>query len=193
MTSSPLPGHEDVRAAYQQGEEAVLALFDGLAAVIQALEARVQALEDQLAKNSSNSGKPPSSDGLKKPRTQSLRKKSGRRSGAQKGHAGHTLQPVEQPDHVQPHALLRCPQCATDLQSVAVQGHEKRQVFDVPPVRVEVTEHQAQVKHCPHCQERVTAAFPAGVTQAVQYGAQLKAQATYLNNYQRNRSGGVRQ
>ena len=78
MTSSPLPAHEEVRAAYYQGEEAVIALVDGLAAVIRALEARVQALEDQLAKNSGNSRKPPSSDGLTKPRPRSLREASGK-------------------------------------------------------------------------------------------------------------------
>ena len=59
MTPAQLPTHEDVRAAYRQGEEAVIALFDGLGGVIRALEARVQALEDHLAKDSHNSGKPP--------------------------------------------------------------------------------------------------------------------------------------
>ncbi len=63
MTPSQLPTHEQVQAAYQQGEDAMLALVDGLLTVIRLLEARVQALEDQLAKNSQNSSKPPSSDG----------------------------------------------------------------------------------------------------------------------------------
>ena len=70
MTPSRLPTHEEVHAAYQQGEEAVIALFDGLHAVIRALEAQVQSQEDQRVKNSSNSSKPPSSDGLQKPHPQ---------------------------------------------------------------------------------------------------------------------------
>ena len=144
----------------------------------------IQALRDQLAKNSRNSSKPPSSDGLKKPRTRSLRRKTGRRSGGQKGHKGHTLRMVEQPDHVQVHEAPICPQCATDLQFVESCGHEKRQVFDVPPVRIEVTEHRAEIKVCPECELRVKGSFPVDVTLPVQYGPRLKAQAAYLNNYQ---------
>ena len=146
--------------------------------------ALIQELRDQLAKNSQNSGKPPSSDGLKKPRTRSLRKKSGRRSGGQKGHQGHTLKMVEQPDQIQVYEASTCSHCATDLQSVEPCGYEKRQVFDVPPVRIEVTEHQAEVKTCPGCGQQVKGDFPSDVTQPVQYGPRLKAQASYLNNYQ---------
>jgi transposase len=144
----------------------------------------IQSLRDQLAKNSQNSGRPPSSDGLKKPRTRSLRKKNGRRSGGQKGHEGHTLKMVKQPDHIRVHRVSACPHCATDLQSVESCKQERRQVFDVPPVQVEVTEHQAEVKVCPTCGEQVKGAFPAEVTQPVQYGPRLQAQATYLNTYQ---------
>jgi transposase len=144
----------------------------------------IQKLRDELTKNSRNSGKPPSSDGLKKPRTNNLRRKIGRHSGGQKGHIGHTLKMVEEPDRVWVHAASECPQCAADLQAVEPFGRERRQVFDIPPVQIEVTEHQAEIKVCPQCGERVKANFPLAVTQPVQYGARIKAQASYLNNYQ---------
>jgi transposase len=152
--------------------------------VVDEQAAAIQSLRDQLAKNSRNSGKPPSSDGLKKRRTRSLRKKSGRHSGGQKGHKGHTLRQVEKPDRVQVHQASTCPHCASDLQSVTSRDQEKRQVFDVPPVRIEVTEHRAEVKDCPECGQQVKGTFPAEVTQPVQYGPRLKVQAAYLNNYQ---------
>jgi transposase len=151
---------------------------------VAAQAAEIQELRDQLAKNSRNSGKPPSSDGLRKPRTRNLRKKTGRRSGGQKGHTGQTLEMVEQADHVQTHQAIQCSDCATDLRSVEPCEVERRQVFDIPPVRVEVTEHQAEIKVCPRCGKRVKGDFPPGVTQPVQYGPRIKAQISYLNTYQ---------
>jgi transposase len=90
----------------------------------------MQSWRDQLAKNSQNSSKPSRNDGLKKPRTRSLRKKTGRRSGGQKGHQGHLLEMVEHPDYVRVHEASTCPHCAADL-SVEPCACEKRQVFDV--------------------------------------------------------------
>lgn len=149
------------------------------------LTARIRELEDQLAKNSGNSGKPPSSDGLKKkPAPKSLRQKGQRRSGGQPGHTGNTLEMVSEPAHIEVHQLAHCPHCDHDLSAAPVLEVERRQVFDVPPVVIEVTEHQVPVVCCPNCQTRVKAAFPVDVTQPVQYGERLKAQAVYLNGYQ---------
>jgi transposase len=163
--------------------EVLLARLQQLESLVQEQAAIIQSLQDQLAKNSGNSGKPPSSDGLKKPRTRSLRQKTGRKAGGQKGHQGYTLKLRDDPDHIEPHPLDQCPHCQTDLSGVSPSGYVRRQVYDVPPVRIEVTEHQAEIKECPSCQITVHAAFPTEVSQPVQYGSRLKAQASYLNSY----------
>lgn len=167
----------------QLDKEHLIAIILDLREVLQKQEARIQALEDQIAKNSRNSGKPPSSDGLKsKPR--SLRDKGKRSSGGQKGHKGKTLKRVSPPNYVVHHALEVCPNCEMDVSEVSVERLEKRQVFDIPEVRMEVTEHQGEVKICPCCEHRIKARFPDGVGRAVQYGKRIQAQATYLTMYQ---------
>lgn len=143
----------------------------------------IQKLQDQLAKDSHNSSKPPSSDGLKKPKTQSLRQKGQRPIGGQPGHKGGTLKMVTEPHHVQRHPIVHCPHCQTDLSAVAPTGYERRQVFDIPPVQIEVTEHQAEIKQCPGCRQTVKGQFPVDVQQPTQYGLRLRTQASYFNNY----------
>ncbi len=111
-----LPSDEEIGAAYDQGKEAVIALFHQ---TLGKLAERVQRLEDQIAKNSGNSSKPPSIDGLKKPK--SLRQKRGKKSGGQPGHSGHTLKAVAKPDHIQAHRVKRCCHCQANLEEAGVQ------------------------------------------------------------------------
>src|SRR5579871_183654 len=183
MKPSPLPSREEIQAAYKQGEAAVLALFEVQAKLIQDLEARLETLESQIAKNSRNSSKPPSSDGLKKPKTKSLRQPSGKRSGGQKGHTGYRLEPVDEPRHVEVHRVAACQHCQADLSEVAASQVEKRQVFDLPEIKLEVTEHQVEVKTCPVCGQVNQGEFPEGVTQPTQYGPRLRAQMVYFNQH----------
>jgi transposase len=179
MEPLQIPCEAEIRAAYREGEDAVVKLFyETLGKMVE----RLQQLEDQIAKNSGNSSKPPSSDGLKK-KPKSLRQKSGKKSGGQPGHVGHTLKAVATPDHVQIHRVKRCRHCQANLEEVGVQDCEKRQVFDVPPVKVEVTEHQAEIKTCPECHQITVGEFPAGISQPVQYGERIKAQMVYFHQY----------
>ena len=162
-----------IRAIYRQGEDAVVALIQGLVAEIDALKGDVQSLKDQVAKNSHNSSKPPSSDGPPTPRTSSLRHKGSKKRGGQPGHLGHTLSVVDTPDHTVLHGVDRCSQCAVNLEQIDVVSVEKRQLFDIPPLHLEVTEHQAELKRCPACGACTKGVFPEGVTHPVQYGSRL--------------------
>lgn len=151
------------------------------------LEAEVASLKDRLAQTSRNSHKPPSTDGLAKPPPRSLRTKTGRKRGGQPGHPGSTLQPVPKPNYVEVHRLDRCP-CGccgrVSLRDQPVLDHERRQVFDLPPLQLSVTEHQAEIKACPISGRKVTAGFPPGVEAPVQYGPHFRGFTLYLFNQQ---------
>lgn len=143
-------------------------------------------LERRLDLNSSNSSKPPSSDGLQKPavRIQSLREKSGKKPGGQPGHKGVTLMQVENPDLIEQHKVTACPDCKTDLTTVSVEKIYKRQVFEVPQIKPIVTEHQFEVKHCPGCKNKVEAPNHGFITAPVQYGDNAKALVAYFKTEQ---------
>lgn len=150
---------------------------------VSVLLARVQELEARLAKDSHNSGKPPSSDGLKRqlPRTRSLRRKSGKKPGGQVGHPGETLHVVAEPDAVVAHRAAVCAACQAPLDAGAeVVAGERRQVRDLPPIRLQVTEHQALSVRCSACQAVTAGAFPPEAPSRAQYGPRLRALAVYL-------------
>jgi transposase len=185
-----LPTHEEIHEAYQAGEEAVQQLFatvfaqvDQLASHVQALHEAIHQLRDQVQKNSRNSSKPPSSDGLKKPRTKSLRNPGQRPNGGQPGHPGQTLRQVADPDRVTVHEVHICQGCHSSLDAVEEERRETRQVFDIPALHIEVTEYQSVVKVCPQCGAMNRGEFPADVSQPTQYGPNVKAHAAYLTNY----------
>lgn len=179
-----MPSEENIRGVYHQGVEAVVKVFEELSGIIVTLTVHVTELEDQLTKNSSNSGKPPSSDGYEKPAPKSRRKRSGKKSGGQAGHKGYTLKAVAKPNVIEVHKVSCCSNCEKSLKGVKAVSVEKRQVFDLPEIRLQVTEHQAEIKVCPGCQKQIKASFPLGVNQAVQYGNRIKSQMTYLYEYQ---------
>ena len=182
------PTQEELRAIYDLGSDATIAfvetLFDQLSSLseeVAALKNRLKTLEDELAKDSHNSSKPPSSDRVKK-RTKSLRQRGQNPVGGQKGHKGHTLKRVKHPDKTE---ILPAPTqcwCGQCLDQTGVENYESRQIFDIPAVQIEVTEYKAEIKRCPRCHRPVKASFPEHVTQPVQYGSRLRAQIVYLMN-----------
>lgn len=143
-------------------------------------QARIKELEERLSLASRMSSKPPSSDGLGRlPRRG--RRPSGKTPGGQVGHAGHTLLMVETPEEVVCHRPERCSHCGTELCAIAGQVAERRQVLDVPEIRLVAQEHQIEAVCCPQCQRIRLGSFPAAVSAPVQYGPQVQALAVYLH------------
>jgi transposase len=150
-------------------------------AELERAQTRITELEARLATNSGNSSKPPSSDGLAKPapKTRSLRAKTRREPGGQPGHDGTTLRQVDRPDHEVPHEPGPCGDCGRSLSGRPVTAIERRQSFDLPPVKIEVTEHQLIEREC-ECGHRTRATAPAGVDAPVRYGPRIAAVVVYL-------------
>jgi transposase len=169
----------EIRAIYAEGEDAVVSLVSELLERLNRLEAEVKDLQGQLRKDSCNSSKPPSGDGFGK-RARSLRSPSERRSGGQAGHPGQTLEWRSDPDAVERHPVTVCSTCGVSLASVPVEDVLARQVLDIPPIELVVTEHQVEVKGCPHCGHVNQGSFPREVNTVVQYGPRLKGMMVYL-------------
>src|SRR5450432_3727518 len=193
MSPSPSDSHEkahpisDSTARLEPLITALQAQIAQQQTVIAALQTRIAELERQLGLNSGNSGKPPSSDGLKKKpaRTSSLRERSGKKTGGQKGHPGKTLSRSETPNVTIDHIPETCSGCGGTLTGAIPTGHTARQVVDLPePQPLIVTEHRAFACLCGNCGAETRADFPEDVTAPVQYGARLAAIVVYLLHYQ---------
>ena len=155
----------------------------------QLLESAMQEIKElkaRIEQNSRNSHWPSSRDKGKKPkRTRSLRKKSSKQPGGQKGHKGHSLKFAEEPDEIVTYRPTECQHCQNDLSHEAeVVAIQKRQVYDFPPIEIIVTEHQVETVFCHECGSETIANFPAEVTNPVQYGRGIKQLALYLKHEQ---------
>lgn len=177
---------EEIIKIYNQGVDAVVELVQGLITgfneKIEPLETRISELEKQISKNSSNSSKPPSTDGFKKT-IKNNRGKSNKKSGGQKGHQGHKLEMVENPDEIIPITVENCKNCGLDLKTQN-KKQTKRQVFDIPPLDIFVTEYLTESITCPCCKTLNNTEFPEHVKRPTQYGANFKSLIVYLNQYQ---------
>lgn len=140
-------------------------------------------VEGKLAKDSHKTSKPPSSDGLLRKRV-NLRKKSEKKPGGQAGHPGRTLLAVETPDEVVGHRPVACQHCQQPLEEVTGRVQERRQVHDLPEMRLVVCEHQVEEVPCPACGQQNVGTFPAEVMAPVQYGPHVQALAVYLHQGQ---------
>jgi transposase len=169
----------------QLSKKELIEIIEQQALLIQQLTARVEEVEKKLGKNSRNSHRPPSSDGFKKVRrTKSERSSTTKKTGGQPGHKGYHLPFSSQPDFQEVHALSDCSSCGCSLEQTPVDSYQKRQVWDLPPLSLRITEHQAEQKICPCCQQPQTASFPAHVEQRIQYGSGVQAFLVYLHQTQ---------
>ena len=184
---------EDILAIYKTGPEAVIFVIQRLETIIEKQAIRIDELEEHgklleshLNQNSRNSNKPPSTDFFVKEKTnpKSRRIKSDKKTGGQEGHPGTTLDMVINPDQEIEHSLHWCEECGCSLENMEVENYEIRQVFDIPPISLIVTEHKSQIKTCPHCGKLNKAVFPESVKYPVQYGPNILASVIYCKNYQ---------
>ncbi len=170
------------------GDRAARPSYEELQARIVELEVLVAELQVRLGQNSSNSSKPPSSDGYSKPspKKRSLRRSSGRKQGGQEGHEGAHLERVEVPDRRIVHEPDVCEGCGGDLSDAdELEGGESRQVFDIPEeLALEVIEHVAKVLRCVCCGRVNEGRFPDGVGAPAQYGSRLRALGVYIVVFQ---------
>jgi len=181
--------YNDFLLVYNAGPEATYKLLLSImenslkqSAQLSHLEDRIEDIEERANRNSQKSNKPSAADLFVKP--QNRRKMSDKAPGGQKGHAGKTLEMSLNPHNIEKHRVKTCSCCGEALENEPVSSVDKRQVFDIPPQKIIVTEHQSEKKTYPSCGVENRAPFPAGVEKPVQYGTFIKSALVYLNQYQ---------
>lgn len=173
---------DDLLAENKQLKEQVQELIRQL----QAAEQKIQELTALVNQNSQNSSWPSSRDkSRRKKRSQSLRKKSEKKAGGQAGHPGQTLELRSDPTRIEIHRPQVCSQCQCHFdESQTAVATDRRQVIDIPPMVVEVTEHRVERLRCPNCGTVSSGDFSTEGTNPVQYGPGVQLLAVYLKNQQ---------
>jgi transposase len=170
----------DLSSLSHEEKDSLIRMLFPLIEKVRQLTVRVEELEARLSKDSHNSSKPPSSDGLSK-KTRSLRVASGKKPGGQAGRTGKTLERAQHVDVVIDHALPEhCQECGASLVGADAQLDERRQVFDIPVARYQVLEHRTWQLRCA-CGQLHQSQFPEDVTELVQYGPNVRALAVHLS------------
>ncbi len=172
----------DLSSFSHEQKDALIRMLFPLIAEVRRLSAKVAELEARLSKDSHNSSKPPSSDGLAK-KSDSPRTPSGKNPGGQPGRVGKTLERLAHVDTVIDHPLPRHCTCGASLAGAHKQLGEQRQVIDIPVASYQVTEHRTWQTRCT-CGQVHQSAFPADVTEVIQYGPNVRALAVHLTHGQ---------
>ena len=168
---------QEARDIYHQGEEAVVAKF-------MEFDARLKRLEEIIGMNSTNSSKPPSTDNKLTKTKKTSNSNSKKKRGAQVGHKGKSLKIVATPDTLKVLLPINCSCCDNSLKNIDSSKYEKRQLFDLPDIKMQVTEYQAHSIKCKKCNTINKAKFPDNIKANAQYGENLKSFVSYLNCYQ---------
>ena len=155
---------------------------------IEELTQEVQYLRDRLSKyehpkNSGNSSIAPSKDENRPKRNQSLREKTGRKPGGQTGRKGSTLKMVENPDNICEHIPCYCNSCGNDISKIPYGFAGKRQIIDIPEIKLQVTEHQIFSRTCT-CGHETTSVFPKIANAPVSYGNNIESLIGYFHTRQ---------
>lgn len=148
------------------------------------LKQEIKKLKESAGKDSTNSSKPPSTDNAFKEKESKANKNTKRKRGAQKGHTGSNLKKSDNPDFVKVLQSTTCEECSHNLEDVDAKSVSSKQLFDIPPVVMQVTEFQQETKVCPCCGTVNKPDFPEGLNSYVQYGNNIKAFIAYLSTYQ---------